>query len=46
MVEAARQQHEVSGVAVDSAVQPPLPFSLPRLANGVTTLRLAYPIGL
>jgi predicted DNA-binding transcriptional regulator YafY len=32
-LEAARQQYGVGGVAVDSDVQPPLPFPLPRLAN-------------
>ena len=32
-LEAARQQYGAGGVAVDSDVQPPLPFSLPRLAN-------------
>ena len=32
-LEAAWQQYGVGGVAVDSDVQPPLPFSLPRLAN-------------
>jgi WYL domain len=32
-LEAARQQYGVGGMAVDSDVQPPLPFPLPRLAN-------------
>lgn len=32
-LEAARQQYGVGGRAVDSDVQPPLPFPLPRLAN-------------
>ena len=32
-LEAARQQYGVGGVAVDSDVQPPLPFPLPRLAS-------------
>jgi hypothetical protein len=32
-LEAARQQYGVGGVAVDSDVQPPLPFPLLRLAN-------------
>ena len=32
-LEAAWQQYGVGGVAVDSDVQPPLPFPLPRLAN-------------
>jgi hypothetical protein len=32
-LDAARQQYESGGVAVDSDVQPPLPFMLTRLAN-------------
>ena len=32
-LDAARQQYESGGVAVDSDVQPPLPFLLTRLAN-------------
>ena len=32
-LDAARQQYESGGVAVDSEVQPPLPFLLTRLAS-------------
>jgi hypothetical protein len=32
-LEAARQQYGAGGMAVDSDVQPALPFPLPRLAN-------------
>ena len=32
-LDAARQQYGEGGVAVDSDVQPPLPFPWPRLAN-------------
>jgi len=32
-LDAARQQYGSGGVAVDSDVQPPLPFLLPRLVS-------------